>query len=192
MAMHTEMWFPSVVWSALIHWADNQAIQKFARDKRAVDAGRVISNVGGWQSSDLRQGEHPAIDKFIDNLNKEVSWCCKQTGLPELEIYNLWININPPNSYNELHDHAGSVLSGVYYVDADPSQGNLQIERSDNAEYFLPLNPESITYFTATRNTYAAKTGALYIFPSWLKHSVQINRSDSDRISLSFNYGVKN
>jgi hypothetical protein len=31
----------------------------------------------------------------------------------------------------------------------------------------------------------------MYVFPSWLKHSVQPNKTDKDRISISFNYGVK-
>ena len=47
------------------------------------------------------------------------------------------------------------------------------------------------TYYTSTRATYAAKTNALYIFPGWLKHSVQGNFSETDRISISFNYGEK-
>ena len=50
---------------------------------------------------------------------------------------------------------------------------------------------EKVTYFTSGRATYAGKSQALYIFPSWLKHSVQGNQSNTDRISVSFNYGLK-
>ena len=53
-----------------------------------------------------------------------------------------------------------------------------------NSEAFM-------NYFNSTRATYAAKTGALYIFPGWLKHSVQGNQSHTDRISMSFNFGEK-
>jgi len=191
MPLHNELWFPSVVWSGIIHYPDNEAIKDFAYQKKIHDPGRNVSNAGGWQSQDIKQGECSAIDAFTVNLEKEINECCMQTGLPKLQIYNIWININPPSSYNSLHDHAGSVLSGVYYVDASDNQGNLRIERSDNAEYFLPVQPDKITYFTATANKYRAKTGALYIFPSWLKHSVEQNKSTTDRISISFNYGEK-
>jgi len=191
MAMHTELWFPSVIWSATTHVVNNHDLKKYAYERKKTDQGRVVSNHGGWQSSDIIANECPEIDRLVKYLNQEVNECAAQVGLKELQIYNLWININPPGSYNHLHNHVGSVFSGVYYVEAEPEQGNIQFERNDGAEYHLPTDIAKETYFSCTRSTYAAKTNALYIFPSWLKHSVQGNYSKSDRISLSFNYGEK-
>lgn len=191
MAMHTELWFPTVIWSAMTHFADNAALKRFAYDRKKNDVGRIISNYSGYQSSDLMPEDNLELDKLVDYLDKEVNACAKQVGLAELEIKNIWLNINPPGAYNHLHNHVGSVLSGVYYVDADPQQGNIQFERSDGAEYHIPEYVETETYFTSTRATYAAKTGALYIFPGWLKHSVQGNTANKDRISIAFNYGEK-
>jgi uncharacterized protein (TIGR02466 family) len=191
MAMHTELWFPSVIWSAMIHMVDNDAVKQWAYEKQKQDKGRVISNYGGWQSNDIQTGECPAIDKFVAHLNKEIVECANQVGLPQLELYNIWVNINPTGSYNHLHNHVDSVLSGCYYVDAKPEQGNIQFERNDNGEYHIPANVAKETYYTSTRATYAAKTGALYIFPGWLKHSVQGNYTEQDRISIAFNYGEK-
>jgi uncharacterized protein (TIGR02466 family) len=189
--MHTELWFPTVIWSAIIHKVNNDEVKNWAYEKQKQDSGRVISNYGGWQSNDVQAGECPAIDKLIAYLNTEIKECATQVGLPELELYNLWVNINPPGSYNHLHNHVGSVLSGSYYVDAKPEQGNIQFERNDTAEYHIPKNIFKETYYTSTRATYAAKTGALYIFPGWLKHSVQGNYTEQDRISIAFNYGEK-
>lgn len=191
MAMHTELWFPQVIWSSMIHTVDNYSLKKWAYDRKKNDIGRRISNFGGFQSEDILHGQCEQIDKFVSHLNKEVIALAQQVALPQLELKNIWLNINPPGSYNELHNHQGSVLSGVYYIEATDGQGNIQFERSDNAEYHLPEYLEKITYFNATRATYAAKSGALYIFPSWLKHSVQGNQSHTDRISLSFNFGEK-
>jgi len=191
MAMHTELWFPSVVWSAILNNIDNSSLKNFAYDRKRNDVGRVISNYGGYQSSDLMAGDHPEIDNLVETLNKEANFCAKQVGIGEVQIYNIWLNINPPGSYNHLHNHAGSIFSGVYYVDASDKQGNIQFERNDGAEYHIPEYVEKETYFTSTRATYACKTNALYIFPGWLKHSVQGNQSHSDRISISFNYGEK-
>lgn len=189
MAMHTELWFPSVIWSSMTHMIDNTALKHWAYDRKKNDVGRVISNYNGYQSSDIIPGDHNEIDKLVEHLDKEVASCAKQVGLAELQIYNIWLNINPPHSYNHLHNHIGSVLSGVYYIDSEPQQGNLQFERTDGAEYHIPEYVEKDTYFTSTRATYAAKTGGLYIFPSWMKHSVQGNKSNRDRLSLAFNYG---
>ena len=191
MAMHTELWFPSVIWSSIIHVVDNVKLKHWAYDRKKNDVGRVISNYNGFQSSDILPGQCEYIDKLVQLLDKETAACAKQVGLPEVELYNIWLNINPPNSYNHLHHHVGSVFSGVYYVDAPAHSGNIQFERSDGAEYHIPEYVEKETYYTSTRATYAAKTRALYIFPGWLKHSVQGNRSGSDRISISFNSGEK-
>lgn len=191
MAMHTELWFPTVIWSAMVHYVNNDKLKNYAYDRKISDKGRTISNYGGWQSSDILAGENEEIDTLINNLNEEINVCGSQVGLGPLQIYNIWININPPGSYNHLHNHVGSVLSGVYYVNAIPEQGNIQFERTDGAEYHIPVDVAKETYYTSTRATYAAKTGALYIFPGWLKHSVEGNRSNFDRISVSFNYGEK-
>ena len=191
MAMHTELWFPSVIWSAMTHFGNNSELKKFAYERQKTDAGRVISNFGGYQSNDILSGENKYIDDLVSAINTEVAGCTAQVGLPQLEVYNLWININPPGSFNHLHNHVGSVLSGVYYVEALEGQGNIQFERTDNGEYHIPVNVKQETYYTSTRASYASKTGALYIFPGWLKHSVQGNKTNSDRISISFNYGEK-
>lgn len=191
MAMHTELWFPSVIWSSIIHTVDHYELKKWAYDRKKNDIGRKLSNFGGFQSNDILAGQSSQIDKLVNHLNLEVTNICRQVALPPLEIKNIWLNINPPGSYNELHNHADAVLSGVYYIDATDKQGNIQFHRDDNAEYHLPQYLEKITYFNATRATYAAKSGALYIFPSWLKHQVEGNQSNTDRISLSFNYGEK-
>jgi uncharacterized protein (TIGR02466 family) len=190
MSMHTELWFPNVIWSAILNSADNQELKNFAYDLQKIDKGVNISNYGGWQSSAISSGQNVAIDNLVSDLNSRIDFCCKQTGLPKLQLYNIWLNINPPNAYNHLHNHVGSVLSGVYYIDAEENQGNIQFERSDGAENFLPT-PEKSTYFSCTRATYKSKTNALYIFPSWLKHNVEGNKSKNDRISISFNYGEK-
>jgi len=173
MGMHTELWFPSVIWSSIIHMIDNKELKHWAYDRKRNDIGRIISNFNGYQSSDIMPGESDQIDKLVEHLNKEMNNCAKQVGLAEVELYNIWLNINPPGAYNHLHNHANAVFSGVYYIDADPNQGNIQFERNDGAEYHIPDLIRKETYYTCTRATYAAKTGGLYIFPGWLKHSVQ-------------------
>ena len=191
MALHNEIWFPSVIWSGVIPPQPNTELTDFIYDKRKSDPGVKISNCNGWQSSEIVKGECDQIDYLVSVFDKEIAFCVEQTGLPDLEINNIWINVNPPGAYNQLHNHQGSVLSGVYYVQAEEGQGNIQFERNDDAEYFLPLNNKKQTYFNCTRATYKAKSNALYIFPGWLKHSVESNKTGTDRISISFNYGVK-
>mgnify|MGYP001438675974 CR=1 FL=1 len=190
MALTAEQWFPSVIWSGLLSGIDNNAIETFAYDRKLTDPGVTVSNYLGWQSNSIKQMDSEEFDKFVQILDTEIQNCAVQSGLPELQIQNIWININQPGAYNHLHNHAGAILSGVYYVKSDPEQGNIFFERGDNAEYFLPPI-ENPNYFTSTATTYKAMTDAVYIFPGWLKHSVQPNLTKEDRISISFNYGMK-
>ena len=61
MAMHHEMWFPSVIWSAIIHCVDNTKLIEFAYDLRSTSKGRKISNEGGFQSDDLFVKDNPFL-----------------------------------------------------------------------------------------------------------------------------------
>tara|TARA_B100001027_G_C16165319_1_gene284476 strand:- start:133 stop:708 length:576 start_codon:yes stop_codon:yes gene_type:complete len=189
MALNAEQWFPSVIWSGMLNGVDNDKIETFAYDRKNLDQGVQISNYIGWQSNSIKQGDNEEFDQLVNAITEQVNFCSAQADIPNLEIQNIWININTPGAYNTLHNHAGSVLSGVYYVKSDPSQGNIMFERNDGAEYFLPPM-EKPNYFTSTATTYKAMTGAIYVFPGWLKHSVQPNLTKDDRLSISFNYGV--
>jgi uncharacterized protein (TIGR02466 family) len=191
MPLHTELWFPSAIWSGVKPEIDNMSLKSFAYKKRKEDPGVQISNFNGWQSSSIGKNESQSLDYLVSVLDKEIKEICVQTSIPDLQIYNIWLNINPPGGFNTLHDHAGSVFSGVYYVDADEDQGAIVFERGDSAHYFLP-KIEKRNYFNSSACGYKSKTSALYIFPSWLKHRVEPNNSTRDRISISFNYGVVN
>ena len=190
MALNAEQWFPSVIWSGMLNGVDNDKVETCAYDRKNLDKGVQISNYIGWQSNSITKGDNEEFDQLVDAISEQINACAAQAELPNLEIQNIWININTPGAYNTLHNHAGAVLSGVYYVKSDPSQGNIMFERNDGAEYFLPPI-EKANYFTSTATTYKAMTGAIYVFPGWLKHSVQPNLTKEDRLSISFNYGVK-
>lgn len=192
MAMNAEPWFPSVVWNADVQGIDNDALKQYAYERKAIDKGRIISNYGGYQSNDVLAGDSPAIDQLARYIDNEVNEIAVSVGIKPLALYNIWININKPGDYNHTHHHQESVFSGVYYVDADSTQGNINFMRNDGAEYHIPSDMISQTHhFNSSMCTYPAKTGSLYVFPGWLQHSVDGNRSDKDRISISFNCGRK-
>ena len=51
----------------------------------------------------------------------------------------------------------------------------------------VKLDPIKYNNLTAESFMLPCKPGGLILFPSSLKHSVPINQSDEDRISISFN-----
>ena len=79
----------------------------------------------------------------------------------------------------------------MYYIDIPKeNMGNIHFEREDNAEFFLPRVLPKRNHISAVRATYKPITGGILIFPSWVKHSVDGNLSDSIRISMSFNTSI--
>ena len=127
MALTAEQWFPSVIWSGLLSGVDNNALETFAYDRKLTDDGVTVSNYLGWQSNSIKQMDNEEFDKFVEVLNTEIQNCAVQSGLPELQIQNIWININQPGAYNHLHNHAGAILSGVYYVKSDDDTNNIRV-----------------------------------------------------------------
>ena len=162
----TQFVFPNVIWKTQLSNVDNENIKHYAIDLMAKSEGRKVSNVLGWQSNNLvNNTENNEIIKLIDQLEFALTDISASVGLPLGVIDNLWINLNGRNSYNLPHDHHGSYLSGVYYIDSTSEQGNIIFERTDSAEYFIPQYSDQ-THYTKFTETYPADTGNLYVFGS--------------------------
>ena len=104
----------------------------------------------------------------------------------------MWININNNAGMNVEHRHPGAILSGVYYVKCNDTNGNLFFSNHNPVEYDWG-NDNSIyedihDNIVASDNwNFVPKEGDLYLFPSWAKHGVISNTSNNNRISISFN-----
>lgn len=188
--IRSEVIFPNYIWTTELDSSNLVALKDLAYDLKSKSPGKLISGYGGWQS-----------DRFKSNLPSELEILANQIELKVVEISykleipcprfgNIWFNINTPGSYNQIHNHRGSLLSGVYYVDVPSTDcGDIEFHRNDEADYYLHSIMRPGHAFSSTKLIYPAKTNTLYLFPGWLKHSVQGNKSDKDRISVSFNYG---
>ena len=103
---------------------------------------------------------------------------------------NMWANINPPGSMNMPHVHPNSLFSGVYYVKSQPKSGKFKIiDPRPGVQLNMPVrkpgNPGRDMWRDATLEPVV---GRIIMFPAWLWHSVEENKSDDIRISVSFNF----
>jgi uncharacterized protein (TIGR02466 family) len=104
-----------------------------------------------------------------------------------LMVTGCWANVNAPGTGHRLHSHRNNYLSGAYYLQVQ--------EGADSINFFDPKPQAGVIRPAATEptaeNTEVAmvrvKTGSLLLFPAWLQHAVDVNRSSRPRISLSFN-----
>lgn len=185
-----QLWFATPIWECPVSGIDNEEIKDYCLQTREKLPGVTISNRGGWHSGELLM----PIPKMLERLFSDITVfsndvCARYTGMKDLMMGNFWININGYHDYNTVHDHQKSILSGVYYVSVpDNNMGDIVFHRNDNAEYYLTsgLNYEQ-TMANALNCTKPPKESTFYLFPSWVKHSVERNESHKERISIAFN-----
>lgn len=84
--------------------------------------------------------------------------------------YDIWMNFTYEGDDNPEHNHAGS-LSGIIYIKDEDCQ---------------PTNFPKINY------VHKPEEGEMLLFPSHLVHSVDVKKTESERITASFNLDVYN
>ena len=185
------LWWATPVWECPVEGIDNKSIAEYCYKVKEEKPGVNISNRGGWHSGELITPIPPALEQLFNELTVFVNDVPQRyMGTSNLILGNWWININGKYDYNEQHDHQNSVLSGTYYVQVpEENMGDLMLHRGDNAEFFLTSKVErEQTMANSMSIPCPVKESMFYLFPSWVKHSVERNNTDSERISIAFNF----
>ena len=185
------LWWATPVWECPVEDIDNKPIVEYCYKVKNEKPGINISNRGGWHSGELITPIPSSLEQLFNELTVFVNDVPRRyMGTSNLILGNWWININGKYDYNEQHDHQNSVLSGTYYVQVpEKNMGNLLLHRGDNAEFFLTSKVErEQTMANAMTVPCITKESMFYLFPSWVKHSVERNNTDSERISIAFNF----
>jgi uncharacterized protein (TIGR02466 family) len=190
-----EYWFSSPIKNDILYSIDNQQILNYCVNLKSTDCGRELSNVGGWQSTDIN-----FQNKEIDNLLSLV-WSHAERFKIDLNmkpsikivIKNMWVNVNGYGHFNKPHIHDNSLFSGVYYVKCNKDSGNICFENpAINHRYHMNTGMFlSNTLIGSSECKYAPTERQLIMFPSWLLHYVEPNQSNEDRISIAFNIGIE-
>jgi len=167
----------------------------FAYDLKTKDAGRVLSNTGGWQSNNVDLTDLTLQPLCIEILKFAKDYCDLVNFKKNLQILltNGWFNINGYKDYNITHDHPGCVISGVYYLQSNKDSGGITFYNPSNIIDWSWPDHIKEKYSTINSNTYnhSSIINRLILFPSWLKHSVQPNMDKQmERISFSFNISI--
>lgn len=184
----TEGLFPSLL--HIIETDVDPEIKPYCLKARQTDpVGVIKSNYGGWQS----QG-NPQDSLITDNLYKVFNKTINNLHRCELKIVNHWININGPSTYNYIHSHAMSDLSGVFYIDVPEDSGYIYFENPQEFAAQAELLSYTVEASHQTEqhvNKFVKPIeGLLLVFPAYLRHGVLPNLSNEDRISVSFNMKI--
>jgi|TARA_B110000208_G_C11527538_1_gene342993 uncharacterized protein (TIGR02466 family) len=189
-----DLWFPNYIWSGTLKNINNEEIKRYCEEK----IKETYLQPKDWFKSFIKLEECVDVAKLVGIIDQCVATAADECGIKPLQLHNIWVNQHPPGVAGPVHTHAGddrassAIFSGVYYLDADPTidQGNIEFERRSGEEHAIPLNMiKELTPYTRSIVQYDSATNDLYIFSSWIPHGVTRNNSDKDRFSISFNYG---
>ena len=175
---------------------DTKNLEHFCKKHQTNNPGRVISNVGGYQSNDLDLwANEPILSSLLNQIQIHSNKFAKEFIDKEQALDNIWININSYKDTNKSHKHVGCDISGVYYVKTPDDCGNIVFEHpaKDVFSYYFyrhynSKHPKEFNEYNSMFWSKPAVENILYLFPSWLNHFVEPNLNKTEkRISFSFN-----
>jgi uncharacterized protein (TIGR02466 family) len=149
-------------------------------DKSGVTSYRTKSLIEDPEWADIAAFMYDFANEMINSVNPD-------KDKDKMLISDMWTTVYPKGAYIPEHTHANSLLSAVFYVRADEGCGD--IEFRDPSFICKTMVLRGIGKFPSFNTRYREKPeiGKMLIFPSWLPHSTYPNKSDSDRIIISFN-----
>lgn len=174
----------------------NAALEPAILKREELSGGLRKTNVGGWQSpGDLLDWPEVGDTDLKETMQSAVThMLALVAGSQKIRFqatFKAWANVNRGGSFNRIHNHPDCHWSGAYYVRQgepgpeeskragciefhDPRGAINMISHPGNSSFGapLPLRPEA---------------GMLFVFPSWLYHSVNPIMTETCRISIAFN-----
>lgn len=141
---------------------------------------KKLSNVGGYQGHNFH--DENLYNAIVNNIPTN-----EEKPLSNIKIYS-WVNINKKSNRNErhCHTHSETILSGVFYVKYPENSGVIRFY--DPRGHLMQTQKDYIYYYNGYSYNYInPKNNILILFPPWLEHDVDENKSNQERISIAFN-----
>lgn len=163
------------------------------------EAGQDWSNANGYAgytsyaSLDDLAWRDPAFADLARHIGPHAVAFAKaldfDLGGGSLRLDSLWINVLDPGGVHTSHIHPHSVLSGTYYVDIPEGASALKIEDPRLAMMMAaPPRKARAKRENRVHHYLEPAPGTILMWESWLRHEVTLNRADTPRISISFNF----
>jgi uncharacterized protein (TIGR02466 family) len=198
---HIEALFPTLIYRASLAGTGrlNHELEQAAFDLAENDlAGRrwcAKHGYAGYTSygslADLPERSKPyarlkrLIEQHAGRFARELHWDLRG-GKPLCD--SMWVNVLPEGGSHSSHLHTNAVLSGTYYVKIPAGAGPIVFEDPRHA-LMMAAPPRKASAPRPFRTYVSAEPapGALFLWESWLRHEVPLNRAEGERISVSFN-----
>jgi len=182
--------FPTLVWKISLEPELRDAIdtkvmatlESLRRDLPVLEAGH------GWQSEQTLH-EREEFQELISCVNHVARSVLRflRIGYELIEITACWATVLAKGAPHKIHSHPNNFLSGVYYVRVHPGSDTINFHDPRRQTYVIRPPVAELTAENTDQVVVRLTNGTLLMFPSYLEHSVDINVSENERVSVSFN-----
>ncbi len=182
--------FPTLVWKVqlkrelqtAIDAKILAAIESMGRETPELEPGQ------GWQS-DQNLHHREDFQELVACVDKVAKSALRfwRIGNNAIELTSCWANVLGKGAAHRLHNHPNNFLSGVYYVRTTPGADTINFHDPRNQTGIIRPPVVELTAENTDQVVVSVQNGTLLLFPAYLQHSVDANRSEQERVSVSFN-----
>jgi uncharacterized protein (TIGR02466 family) len=154
----------------------------FNKNTEWVSNNHQLSDIT-FRSNIIEEHNLVCLKSYIKSAMKTYFETCCGIDM-DYDIIQSWMTKTRNGEITTVHNHGMFDIAGVYYY---------QTNKKDGAIKFLNPNPgltASQTFIQDYQIGIEPQQGLLILFPAWLNHTVEMNNTDSERMSLSFNINV--
>ena len=130
----------------------------------------------------LKKNRHGEVYKATET-EKQIM----EKGIKTLKVLSSWFVNSVAGDFNPIHQHEGRISAAGWLMMPESIQKDKEKEYAGWIEFMYGEN------LNLLNNKHAVKpaVGQIFMFPSWLQHTVYPFRGDGIRRSISFNVDFK-
>jgi uncharacterized protein (TIGR02466 family) len=178
--------FPTLVSAFdLRHTITEEMLSIFQKNNNANTHALLENGVSSYGGIARSLTHMPEFQNLFLEIQQCIDSYTNEAGIEPCIISESWFNILKEGGEVRPHRHEGSVVSGAFYPYLENGSANLIFESPLKIVKMNDILAKETEYSSYTVE-FPIKLGVLVIFPSWLTHFVEPNKSKI-RITLSFN-----
>ena len=158
-----------------------------------LEKNAARADVYGDRSENTYILDHPSLLVLRDKLQACLTEYANEVlGFAgDFAITQSWLTIKRPGQQHQMHSHANSIISGVFYFGNEGEHSGLTFSKnayvSSTWQMDPLLNPNISNQFSFTEIKLKVENFMVCMFPSYLAHKVDINETTSARYAIAFN-----
>jgi hypothetical protein len=186
--------FPSPLFTAVYSGQKLDETIRYFDESELQDGGMADSY--GFHSKDTYILESPKCKLLTDFIMESILFFGKEILMYKYDEYSFsqsWISVKQPGQHHTMHTHPNSLISGVfYYGQEDPEIPAITFHKpvaGVNVSYLSPVYQADRRKSEYAWESFSVNytPGLLLLFPSYVFHSVPVNKSKTARKSIAFN-----